>query len=37
MINDDAYGAWLFQLKPADANAINGLLDADAYGKTTED
>ncbi|MFC5511980.1 glycine cleavage system protein GcvH [Massilia jejuensis] len=34
-INQDAYGAWLFKLKPADANAINGLLDADAYGKTT--
>ena len=35
-INTDAYAAWLFKLKPNDANAINGLLDADAYGKTTE-
>lgn len=34
-INADAFGAWLFKLKPNDANAINGLLDADAYGKTT--
>jgi glycine cleavage system H protein len=35
-INADAYGAWLFKLKPSDPNAINGLLDAAAYGKTTE-
>lgn len=34
-INADAYGAWLFKLKPSDANAIKGLLDAAAYGKTT--
>ena len=34
-INSDAYSAWLFKLKPADANAINGLLDAAAYGKAT--
>jgi glycine cleavage system H protein len=34
-INSDAYSAWLFKLKPSDANAINGLLDAAAYGKTT--
>ena len=34
-INADAFGAWLFKLQPADAGAINGLLDADAYGKTT--
>jgi glycine cleavage system H protein len=34
-INSDAYAAWLFKLKPADANALNGLLDADAYGKNT--
>ena len=34
-INADAYSAWLFKLKPSDANAINGLLDAAAYGKTT--
>jgi glycine cleavage system H protein len=34
-INADAYSAWLFKLKPSDANAINGLMDAVAYGKTT--
>jgi glycine cleavage system H protein len=34
-INADAYAAWLFKIKPADANAINGLLDAAAYGKAT--
>ena len=34
-INADAYSAWLFKIKPADASAINGLLDAAAYGKTT--
>ncbi len=34
-INADAYSAWLFKIKPSDANAINGLMDAGAYGKTT--
>lgn len=34
-INSDAYAAWLFKIKPSDANAINGLLDAAAYGKAT--
>lgn len=34
-INADAFGAWLFKLTPADANAIDGLMDADAYGKAT--
>jgi glycine cleavage system H protein len=34
-INSDAYGAWLFKLKPSDANATSGLLDATGYGKTT--
>ena len=34
-INADAYSAWLFRLMPSDAGAINGLLDATAYGKTT--
>jgi glycine cleavage system H protein len=36
-INSDAYSAWLFKLKPSDAGAVNGLLDAAAYGKVTED
>ena len=34
-INTDAYSAWLFKIKPADAGAVNGLLDAAAYGKVT--
>ena len=34
-INEDAYSAWLFKLKPSDPNAINGLLDAAGYGKAT--
>jgi glycine cleavage system H protein len=34
-INDDAYSAWLFKIRPTDPDAINGLLDAAAYGKTT--
>jgi glycine cleavage system H protein len=34
-INADAYSAWLFKMKPADAGAINKLLDATAYGKAT--
>jgi glycine cleavage system H protein len=34
-INANAYAAWLFKIKPADASAIDGLLDAAAYGKAT--
>ena len=34
-INADAYSAWLFKLRPSDAGAINALMDAAAYGKTT--
>ena len=34
-INSDAYSAWLFKLRPSDADAINGLLDAAAYAKNT--
>jgi len=30
-INQDAYGAWMFKLKPADAKELAGLLDAAAY------
>jgi glycine cleavage system H protein len=36
-VNADAYGAWLFKLKPADAGALNGLLSADEYSKVSED
>jgi glycine cleavage system H protein len=30
-VNKDAYGAWLFKLRPADASAVAHLLDARAY------
>jgi glycine cleavage system H protein len=30
-VNADAYGAWLFRLKPADAAAADKLMDAAAY------
>jgi glycine cleavage system H protein len=32
-VNSDAYNAWLFKLKPADAAALDQLLSAEAYGK----
>jgi glycine cleavage system H protein len=32
-VNQDAYAAWLFKLKPADAAQLDGLLDAAAYTK----
>jgi glycine cleavage system H protein len=32
-VNQDAYAAWLFKLKPADATDLDGLLDAAAYEK----
>ncbi len=32
-VNQDAYAAWLFKLKPANAADLNGLLDATAYEK----
>ena len=34
-INADAYANWMFKMKPSDASAVNGLLDAAAYGNTT--
>ncbi len=30
-VNQDAYAAWLFRIKPADAKALAALLDAKAY------
>lgn len=30
-VNQDAYAAWLFQMKPANAADVDVLLDADAY------
>ncbi|MDC8759971.1 glycine cleavage system protein GcvH [Janthinobacterium fluminis] len=34
-INADAFAAWLFKIKPSDVSALDGLLDAAAYGKNT--
>lgn len=32
LVNSDPYGAgWMFELRPSDAAALDGLLDADAY------
>jgi len=36
-INADAYANWLWKMRPADAGAIDGLMDAAAYSKTAED
>jgi len=36
-VNQDAYAAWLFRLRPSDPNALVGLLDAPAYSKAIED
>ncbi len=33
-LNKDPYGVWLFRLKPADASALDELLDAAAYKKS---
>jgi glycine cleavage system H protein len=30
-VNEDAYGSWMFRMKPDDASAIDKLLDAAAY------
>ena len=30
-VNQDAYAAWMFKLKPADAGSVGALLDAAAY------
>ena len=35
-INADAFAAWMFKMKPSDPSAVADLLDADAYGKSTE-
>ena len=31
LINESAYSAWIFKIRPADAAAYDALLDADAY------
>ncbi|WP_310446071.1 glycine cleavage system protein GcvH [Thiobacillus sp.] len=35
-VNQDAYAAWLFKIKPANASDVAGLLDAAAYQKLVE-
>jgi glycine cleavage system H protein len=37
VVNEGAYDAWLFKMKPADPAAVNGLLDAAAYQATIGD
>ena len=37
VVNQDAYAAWLFKLKPADPAALAALLDATAYAATIGD
>lgn len=36
-LNGDAYGSWLFRMKPADAGAVSSLLSADDYAKASEE
>lgn len=36
MINKDAYGAWMFKLKPDNAGDLAGLMDATAYAAHVE-
>jgi len=33
-VNADAYGSWMYRIKPEDPSAIEGLLDAAAYEKS---
>lgn len=35
-VNQDAYAAWLFKLRPANAADLDALLDAAAYAKISE-
>ena len=35
-INEDAYAAWIFRLRPSDPRELAGLLDAAAYEKVAE-
>lgn len=35
-INEDAYSAWLFKMKPSNPGEIDGLLDAAAYNELVE-
>jgi glycine cleavage system H protein len=35
-VNKDAYGAWMFKIKPANAGDVGELMDAAAYQKLVE-
>jgi len=37
LVNEDAYAAWLFRVRPDDAQAIDRLFDAEAYQATIEE
>ena len=37
LVNQDAYAAWLFRLRPSDTNVLANLLDAASYTKTVGD
>ena len=34
-VNDDAYAAWLFRIRPSDPGALASFMDADAYARLT--
>jgi glycine cleavage system H protein len=34
-VNDDAYAAWLFRIRPSESDALSKFMDADAYQKLT--
>jgi len=36
MVNDDAYNAWLFNIRLADRRELNELLDAEAYAESLQ-
>jgi glycine cleavage system H protein len=33
-VNEDAYGAWIYRIKPSNAADVDKLLDAAAYEKS---
>ena len=35
-VNEDAYAAWMFRIRPSDTSELAGLLDAAAYEKVAE-
>jgi glycine cleavage system H protein len=36
-VNEDAYAAWLFRLRPADASSLSAFMEADAYKRLIAD